>query len=788
MASQLGEAQIPIRALLDKLDGDLDKARGKVEGSIGKIVGNIQKVGGVALAGIGLATGAIAGLGVGLAKLAIDAAPLQTVADAFDGVAESAGIGGDEMLAAMQKGSAGMISQRDLMLSFNKAAQLVSTDFATTLPDAMQFLGKVAGATGQDLDFLLESLVVGVGRVSPMILDNLGVQVSLTEAVEDWAIASGKAATKMIDNSKAMAELAEKVGFAEREYAIMAESQQKAVEAGKDTAKLDLRMDKKASQVAEYRAELDKLSSSHGTTFEDFDELVATMTKAEQQEAILALTLKKLAENTAAMPDVTESAAAQMARFAARIQDTKDQIGLALLPVLSILMGFLGQLVDRFLPPLIEMFESRVVPALEKGADALQGVIWILEDLATGALGRDYPWEDVLPPELAEIATRISDAVFGIIDTVTPYLEIAKQWISENIEVKDVLIALGIAIGVFIAGAIAPLLGTIATVVLVFAGLVLAVAAVRKAWATDWGGIRTKTEEVMAKIGPAFEIARAWLEEKIPIALAAVSEFWTTTLQPALAELVTWFQTNIPLALAAVSTFWTETLQPALEAMTLWLGENIPVAIETLTTLWNETLLPALEAGWAFIDTFLVPIFEDVLGIIGELGRLGFEALAAIWHGTLKPALDSLWGRLKDIFTSVDGDLSPAMKFLTGVVDTLKGALDGLKGILSTVHGSLEKVRDVLSRIKIPAGLNPGSPSPFELSLRGITDQARAATLALTGMDRAMPGARGGLGFGGAGGGITVVVVPMETGQFRNLRGEFNYTALADAIMKEKLG
>jgi len=73
-----------------------------------------------------------------------------------------------------------MATNRDLMLSFNKASTLVSVDFAKQLPDAMQYLGKVSLATGQDLGFLLDSLVTGVGRVSPMILDNLGIQVALS--------------------------------------------------------------------------------------------------------------------------------------------------------------------------------------------------------------------------------------------------------------------------------------------------------------------------------------------------------------------------------------------------------------------------------------------------------------------------------------------------------------------------------------------------------------------------------------------------------------------------------
>ena len=78
--AQLGEAQIPIRATLDKLDGDLQQARGKVEGALGKLaqgVGKgIQGLGVLALGAGGAAVGALAGIGTAIGKLAVDAAPV----------------------------------------------------------------------------------------------------------------------------------------------------------------------------------------------------------------------------------------------------------------------------------------------------------------------------------------------------------------------------------------------------------------------------------------------------------------------------------------------------------------------------------------------------------------------------------------------------------------------------------------------------------------------------------------------------------------------------------------
>ena len=160
----------------------------KTKGTFKNIGGSLGKIGGLALkgaaVGIGLAATAVAGLGVASAKLAIAAAPIKGVQDAFYGLADAAGMGGDKMLKALQEGGVGMVNNENLMKSFNKAAMLVSEDFAVKLPDAMGYLSKVSAATGQDMGFMMDSLVTGVGRLSPMILDNLGIQVKLSDATE----------------------------------------------------------------------------------------------------------------------------------------------------------------------------------------------------------------------------------------------------------------------------------------------------------------------------------------------------------------------------------------------------------------------------------------------------------------------------------------------------------------------------------------------------------------------------------------------------------------------------
>lgn len=151
----------------------------KALGSVGNALSGIGKAAG---AGAAVFLGATATMGAGLAKLAIDAAPLEGIQGAFAGIATGSGQSSAALLSALTTASAGMISNRDLMTSYNQAAQLVGVTFANQLPDAMGYLSKVSAATGTDMGFMLDSLVKGVGRLSPMILDNLGIQVSLEQA------------------------------------------------------------------------------------------------------------------------------------------------------------------------------------------------------------------------------------------------------------------------------------------------------------------------------------------------------------------------------------------------------------------------------------------------------------------------------------------------------------------------------------------------------------------------------------------------------------------------------
>lgn len=159
-------------------------------GSMGAAVTGL----GTLVTGVSRAVKAIAALGDEVFGLAIRASELQGISMQFSILTQNVEGGSKAMLNALQDASAGMISTRDLMTKFNDAAALVNVQFAQRLPEALRLLSKVSAATGTDMNFLLESLTLGVGRLQPKIIDNLKIQISVAEATAKATEMFGKQA------------------------------------------------------------------------------------------------------------------------------------------------------------------------------------------------------------------------------------------------------------------------------------------------------------------------------------------------------------------------------------------------------------------------------------------------------------------------------------------------------------------------------------------------------------------------------------------------------------------
>jgi len=157
------------------------------------------------LAGIG---GGLAGLGVALRK-ALDVgeagAQLANLERSFTRFAESTGANADQVLANMQRMSGGMMAQSELMEQYNRSFLLMGQDMAAQMPRLMQIAAAASAAGMGDFNFMLNSLVTGLGRLSPLILDNLGFTIKASDAYERYAQSIGKSADELSKAEQQMA-------------------------------------------------------------------------------------------------------------------------------------------------------------------------------------------------------------------------------------------------------------------------------------------------------------------------------------------------------------------------------------------------------------------------------------------------------------------------------------------------------------------------------------------------------------------------------------------------------
>ncbi|MCK4828034.1 hypothetical protein KA005_70545, partial [bacterium] len=276
-------------------------------------------------------------------------------------------------------------------------------------------------------------------------------------------------------------------------------------------------------------------------------------------------------------------------------------------------------------------------------------------------------------------------------ETVMEFMTPIIDWIANTVTWKDVLIALGIAILTVVIPAVISLLATLLPIILTIGALILIVALIRKAWETDWGGIRTTLLNVWNNtIKPKLELLREWLEEKIPIAIETLKSFWEDTLKPALENFWEWIET---------------TVFPLLQDLWDWLETNIPAAIQTLTDFWNDTLYPIIEKVWKFLSEDMMPIWEALGELLEVTVGTAIEALTGIWENVLQPALKDIWEWIKD-------KIIP--KF-----DAMSVSVGGVTGAIETVVGWINTLIEKIKNIKLPDWMKPGSASPWEVSLLG---------------------------------------------------------------------
>ena len=143
---------------------------------------------------------ALAAVGAAMGKMALDAAKFDDVKKAFTSLTAQQGQDAKAMLQNMKELTAGTVSEVELM---KKANQAMLLGLPIDKFDEMIAIAKGASkSTGESMEFMLNSIVVGLGRQSKLILDNLGIIVDVDKAYQDFATSLGTTAEKLTEAQK----------------------------------------------------------------------------------------------------------------------------------------------------------------------------------------------------------------------------------------------------------------------------------------------------------------------------------------------------------------------------------------------------------------------------------------------------------------------------------------------------------------------------------------------------------------------------------------------------------
>lgn len=182
-------------ATLKEVRGDLDQLNNTARMVSAGFTGMVAAIG----------VDSVVNLGRAVFDLARESQGVEALRSSFDNLAQSIGTSGPALLAALEGVSQGMISQQDLILSANRAVVLGVTSSQQEMEQLMQVAITRGRAMGLSATQAFNDLVTGLGRMSPLILDNLGIVTGGEKVFKDYAESVGKSADALSDAEKKQA-------------------------------------------------------------------------------------------------------------------------------------------------------------------------------------------------------------------------------------------------------------------------------------------------------------------------------------------------------------------------------------------------------------------------------------------------------------------------------------------------------------------------------------------------------------------------------------------------------
>lgn len=199
----LGDAAQAI-ASLDQVAAKVGELEGAGNDGAGGIENLADQMDGF-LAQIPIAVGILTAAGAAFKEFfdtSEEGAQMERLGDTSTQLAETYGANMDEIVRKVRGASLGTISNLDIMASANKAMMLgvsASADELAELTQIAMYRGRALGLNSQQA---FEQISIGIGRLSPKILDNLGIVVDASTNYENYAATIGKTADELTEYEK----------------------------------------------------------------------------------------------------------------------------------------------------------------------------------------------------------------------------------------------------------------------------------------------------------------------------------------------------------------------------------------------------------------------------------------------------------------------------------------------------------------------------------------------------------------------------------------------------------
>lgn len=441
----------------------------------------------------------------------------------------------------------------------------------------------------------------------------------------------------------------------------------------------------------------------------------------EAGQAALALTganMETFASNTEAMADsagATEAAYKQMSDgiqnsinlFRARFQNAMISTGRVIAPFVKPLIDVFGVLfsifesgvsqgetmsdwlghLPRFLRP-VGVLVGQFGAFLFDAANAVTEFFGNIENGMESGLAFWTMLGRVFDPRITSTMAVMSFHIRTFAETIVNTVRPVAEWLGSFVEMQDVFMALGIAIGAVVIPAIVSLVAAIAVPLAIFGALVVAIAALRTAWEENFLGIRDIVNDAWVNyLQPAFEGISNFFSGLVEAfqggGLSGVATFVQDNLISPIVDSLTTAWDNIDWSqvptsiLNAIGAAFTTAVSWA-----TWIADNIGTPlINNAQTAWESV-------DWSAVGTGILNAIGTVLTTVVDFVAWFSENVYIPMINNAQAALDGIeWFQVGEgIINAIGTALTAAFDFVSWIVESIfapvsenaDGAVEGI--------------------------------------------------------------------------------------------------------------